>query len=50
MITIDVIIAVIAVIVVSYNHYFITSTVVIAVIVGSFNQYFITCDYQLSRL
>jgi hypothetical protein len=26
----------------SYNHYFITSTVVIAVIVGSYNQYLIT--------
>jgi hypothetical protein len=45
---------VIAVIVGSYNHFFITSIVVIAVIVGSYNQYFITSivimDYQLSRL
>jgi hypothetical protein len=30
------------VIVGSYNHYYITYTVVIAVIVGSYNQYFIT--------
>jgi hypothetical protein len=42
MITIDVIkIVVIAVIVGSYNHYFITS-IVVAVIVSSYNHYFIT--------
>jgi hypothetical protein len=33
---------VLAVIVGSYNQYFITSMVVIAVIVGSYNHYFIT--------
>jgi hypothetical protein len=31
-----------AVIVGSYNQYFVTSIVVVAVIVGSYNQYFIT--------